>query len=266
MTNLRPDHLERHGTFEAYGRAKRHILKMLRADGLALLGPSACLEDWRPEQGHRLRFGSPESDLYIQHNAFMQQALGKLADVAQLRLPGDFQRANALAALGLAAHLGLSAIERQAALPHARGLAHRLERLAAGEGLVVHDNGVSTTPDSTLAALESLPYGQHLLLGGRSKGLPWAELARAIRQRAAHVELFGDARAEIAQALAAQDVSCRQHESLQAAVAGALDTLQGTGHLLFSPACSSFDAFPNFKARALVFQAALAASLSQQKV
>ena len=74
----------------------------------------------------------------------------------------------------------LSPEQLEAALPTAVGLEHRLQCPGARDGLRIHDNAVSTTPDSTIAALRSLPKGLHLMMGGRSKGLPLEDLVQVV--------------------------------------------------------------------------------------
>jgi len=108
-----------------------------------------------------------------------------------------------------------------------------------------------------VAALRALPPGIVLLLGGRSKGLPLGELTRVAAERVAHAVCFGEARTELADALRTAGVSVRSHAALEQAVADALELARPGADVLFSPACSSFDAFANFRARAVAFRAAL---------
>lgn len=257
ITNLLPDHLERHGSFEAYARAKRQILELLGAEGVALLPAGEPCAGWQPPRGRRLEFGVDGQDLYLQEQHFQLREGSALARLSSLQLPGDFQRLNALAALGVAWSLGVPPSALEARLPRARGLEHRLQYLGTVAGMRIHDNAVSTTPDSTIAALLALPKGMHLMMGGRSKGLPLDELAKVVRERTSGVTLFGEARSELAQALALEGLEAVQCAGLEEAIEAALEASSKAMDLLFSPACSSFDAFPNFKARARAFRAVL---------
>jgi UDP-N-acetylmuramoylalanine--D-glutamate ligase len=101
------------------------------------------------------------------------ETLGRVADLA---LPGAYQRENVLAALGLARALGATPARLAAAIPHLVGLEHREQDLGVHGGRRVWDNGVSTTPDSTIAVLRSLARPLVVLIGGQKKNLPLDEL------------------------------------------------------------------------------------------
>ncbi len=258
VTGILADHLERHGTIDEYALAKQRILELLHDGGVALLpARDAIASRWTFERGRDVRFGATNAcELALDGGSF---TLGGevLATTDELLLPGDFQRENALVALGLARLLGMRADALRGALADVRGLPHRLEALGTFRGRRVHDNAVSTTPDSTIAALESLPRGTTLIAGGRSKALPWDGLVRVARERVAGVVCFGEAGDEIAHALAGIGVRVERVATVEDALASALEHAPAGSDVLFSPACSSFDAYPNFRARALAFRAAL---------
>lgn len=257
VTNVLADHLERHGSRAAYAAAKRRVLDLVGEGGAALVpADDPELAAWAPPRGRRIgRSARGPADLSITAGGFRFGDL-ELGRVDDLALPGAFQRDNVLSALGLAFLVGAEPDALARALPTLTGLAHRLEELAPVHGVRIHDNGVSTTPDSTVAALRSLPAGVQLLIGGRNKDLPLDELLRVAREREARVVTFGEAGPALAAACAAAGVPARPVESVEDAVAEGLRTAPAGSRLLFSPACASFDAYPNFRARALAFRAA----------
>ncbi|MEQ1892433.1 MAG: Mur ligase family protein, partial [Planctomycetota bacterium] len=260
VVNILADHLERHGTIEAYAAAKRRILELLRPGGTAVLPrDDARFQDWHVA-GERLFFSTRDTGggLHLHGDEFRLDGLA-LARVADLALPGDFQRANALVALGLAQRLGCTPAELTAALPALRGLEHRLQDLGLVRGRRVIDNAVSTTPDSTLSALQSLPTGTVLLLGGKAKRLELAELVQVARTRVALAIAFGEAAPVFGAALAAGGVPVREVRTGPEAVALAFECAPAGATVLFSPAGSSFDAYANFQERARDFRAALEA-------
>ena len=272
ITNVLADHLERHGSVRAYAEAKARILDLLAPGGTALI-PATCsaLEPVLPTpraEARRVRFApeNPESpdgaderhaaELTIVDGAFRRGDV-ELARVEELALRGDFQRANALCALGMAHALGIEASALAAALPGVHGLPHRLELVGTYGRRRVHDNGVSTTPDSTVSALRSLPRGVHWILGGRLKDLPLGELASTAAERVARAVCFGEAGATLAGVLADAGVDVTSTATVEEATANALAHAPAGADVLFSPACASFDAYPNFRARALDFRAAV---------
>jgi len=262
VTNVLADHLSVHGTRARYAAAKRRVLELLQDGGVAVLpAADSPAARWKPTRGRTLRFAAAgttegKADLTLGGGSFRHGTtiLGRTADCP---LPGAFQLENVLVALGLAEALGVRPADMAGAVADLTGLDHRLEFLGTRAGRRIHDNAVSTTPDSTVAALRSLPAGLVALLGGRSKSLPLDELARVAAEKATAVVCFGEARAELGAALRDSGVSVVIEEELERAVAAALALAPEGGDVLFSPACSSFDAFPNFRARALAFRAAL---------
>ena len=186
-----------------------------------------------------------------------REVLGRVED---LRIPGAFQRRNALVALGMARLAGVPAERLAALVGDLRAPSHRLEDLGLRGGHRVWDNGVSTTPDSTLAVYESLSSPVCLLAGGKSKDLPLEALASLAKGKVARVVAFGHAGAVLRDAFHAEGIEAVAVPTVRAAVAEAYARMQPGEELLFSPACASFDAYKNFKERAEDFRQALPAA------
>lgn len=267
VTNLLSDHLARHGDVPSYHRAKLRILDLVRPGGLALLPASAALDALlTATQSARLDSGDlrcarfqdtpavSAASYRIGTHAF-EGPHGPLAPLADLALPGAHQRFNALAALAAARAL----TERPLALSALTGLAHRCEplgRFGPADTLVI-DNGVSTTPDSTLSAVLAAPGPVILLMGGQSKSMPLDELLAGAAPRLKRVLTFGAARDEFASAFIQAGVAAEGFVEVEAAVARAFEVAGAQDCVLFSPAAASFDAYRNFAERARAFRAAL---------
>lgn len=261
IVNVLADHLERHGTLEAYAAAKQRILELPAAvGGRALLSAEdPRTAGWNVPGVTRVDvFATRLSDtgLNVRDGRYRwhREVLGHVAD---LKLPGGFQRANTLMALGMAHFLGASPARLAAALPQLTALPHRLEDLGVRRGVRVVDNGVSTTPDSTLAVFGSLAPGFTLLVGGKAKNLPLDELLAASRGCVRRVVTFGSAAAMLADAYRGAGFEAHAVETVEQAVEAAFTRLAPGEELLFSPACASFDQYLNFQERALAFRKAL---------
>jgi len=260
VTNVLADHLERHGTPQAYAAAKARILELLAPGGTAWVPPELASSDLfrnRLPPETRFRTHGSGAELRCERERFRlgDEVLGIPDD---LTLVGGFQRENACLALGLARSLGVAQDTLAAHVGRLRGLPHRCEPLPDRDGRRVLDNGVSTTPDSTLAALASVPGACTLLVGGQLKrDLPLTDLARAVAERGARAVAFGSGAGELAEAFADAGAEVDAVDTLEEAVARGLVATPRGGTLLFSPACASFDAYPNFQARALAFRAAV---------
>lgn len=266
--NVLADHLERHGTVEAYDAAKRRILDLAPADAALVLSaedPRVAL--WQVARGRELRYSTQpgaQTPLHIELGEF-RLGSERLGSVRDLRLPGDFQRGNMLAALGMARALGAAPDALAAAIGRVEGLEHRLQDLGLFAGHRVWDNGISTTPDSTVSALRALEGPLVLLCGGQAKeGLPLDELAATTRERARRAVTFGASAEPLALALRTAGVSVQSAPRLADAVALAWSELEPSESLLFSPACASFDEFLNFRDRALRFRDYVRAAYAPQ--
>ena len=261
ITNLLADHLERHGSVEAYHQTKLRLFELLRPDGVAFLPAETPAEvsAGLPMGVRLLRFGKTADGIPLELRegcfCFEGELLGRVRD---LRLKGRFQVANVLLALGMARALGADPAALAGALPHLNTLPHRSHDLGWRAGRRVIDNGVSTTPDSTLSALQETEGPTTLLMGGRSKqGLSFVPLARELARRGGTALAFGADRALIATAMRAEGVRTLVAVDLEQAVQEAFVESAVGSTLLFSPACASFDAYTNFRERALAFAAAL---------
>ncbi len=304
VTNLGADHLAWHGSLGAYHGAKHRIWSLLRPGGTALAPrevAGAVEAALRP--GIELVTHGPDGEARVgQAGEFLLRGtvLGHLGD---LTVPGDFQRHNVACALAAAHRLGVSEEDCQTAVSHLDGLPHRMQCLGtwtapsphgAAPQFRVFDNGISTTPDSTLAAMESIDRESRstatklqtpkmaqrvLLAGGAAKtGLEFGPLADYAAQHGWLVAPFGRAESEIRHALTekgTQALPGAPGEAAQRSNSGGatmenvwqkvLGSLSDGATVLFSPACASFDAFPNFQSRAVAFRACLRASATERK-
>ena len=273
ITNIGVDHLERHGTLANYREAKLRLVDLVRPGGLAVVPEGELAELVRGRTGVRVLSHGAGGDLSLQGSEVVRAVGGvarPVADAASLDVPGAFQRHNLVVALAAAAEVVPDPPALAAAIPDLPGLAHRMEsvgRLRRG-GAEIHvvDNGVSTTPDSTLAAIEAIDgAGPNVLVaGGKAKlGADLEALARRLAGPGGWALVpFGAAGGALAEAARRVGVPVDDEPLAASAEAAAVRALalaerSGAGTLLFSPACASFDGYANFKERALAFRGAL---------
>jgi len=240
LTCLRSDHLDRHGTREAYATAKRRILRFQDVNGVALLpagDPEG--EQWAAEARGSVRV--------LDEARLAEFGLG----VEDLPFREPYRLSSALAAIEAACLLGLPPSELRARLASYRGLPHRMEELPTPSGFRVIDNGVATHPEPTAAALRHSAGPVALIAGGKDKGLPLGELADAARG-CARLYLYGQGGRRLAEEL--RGAAHQMFSSSREAFDAALEELQSGEILLFSPSFASFDEYRNFRDRAMVFR------------
>jgi UDP-N-acetylmuramoylalanine--D-glutamate ligase len=171
-------------------------------------------------------------------------------------LPGLHNRRNAMATAAVCLARGIDPDAVRAGLRSFRGVAHRLELIAEVGGVRYVNDSKATNVRSTNVALLSLSDRRvHLILGGRTKAQDFAPLAPFVRSHCASVHLIGEGAGEIAAALAPADVPMIFSETMERAVRGACSAARPGEVVLLSPACASFDQYPDFEARGEHFRA-----------
>jgi UDP-N-acetylmuramoylalanine--D-glutamate ligase len=260
LLNLSPDHLDRHGDMAGYATAKARVLK---GNDLAVLG----MDDAETRAVAAAHVGqvvpvsglSPQPGGIWAEGSLLRDDAGVIADLSRAAaLPGTHNAQNAAGAAALAFGLGIAREIVAAALLTYPGLPHRQEQVGAVRGIAFLNDSKATNADSAAYALachERVVW----IAGGVPKAGGIAPLAPYF-PRVAQALLIGQAAEEFAATLAAHDVPHRIVGTLEAAVPAALEAARrtGSGAVLLSPACASFDQFTSFEARGDAFRALVA--------
>lgn len=263
ILNITPNHLDRHGTMEAYIAAKARILEFQSKQDVAVLGreePNA----WglrRRVRGRLVSFGfdpleNDDEGTYYQEGflyLYERHVDIPLLRREQIALRGDHNVLNVLAAFAIGHAAGLPLDAMLDAAEAFRGVPHRLELVREWRGARWYNDSIATAPERTMAAIRSFDEPLVLLLGGRDKNLPWEDLARLVRQRVDHVILFGEAAEKIERALRAVEgerpYTVERYERLFDAVQAAARVAEPGDVVLLSPGGTSFDEFRDFEER-----------------
>jgi UDP-N-acetylmuramoylalanine--D-glutamate ligase len=222
LLNLEPDHVDRHGTFEAYREAKLRIFERSRAQvvprGLGVPGIEFSADDELP---------------------------------AEPLIRGAHNRENAAAATAAARAAGIADEHIAAALISFPGVPHRLELVGERDGVRYVNDSKATNVPAALRALAA--YGDEpvlLILGGSPKGEDFAPLAAAIGTNVKSVHLIGEEAERLAQL-----IDGHRDGDLETAVSHAAQLAEPGDVVLLSPACASYDQYENFEQRGEAFRA-----------
>jgi UDP-N-acetylmuramoylalanine--D-glutamate ligase len=250
LLNLAPDHLDRHGTFEAYRAAKLRVFAHQGNDDVAVAPVGLGVEDLGG-CARRVCFGTGAEAELAERAGQLWWADEPLLGAAEIRLRGAHNRLNAMAAAAVCLARGVDADAVRDGLRTFAGVEHRLEEVATLDGVLYVNDSKATNVDSTLVALASFDRPVHVVLGGRGKGQDFAPLRAPLAARAAAVYLIGEA------APALRDVlgdAARECGDLERALAAARAAARPGEVVLLSPACASFDQYEDFEARGRHFK------------
>jgi UDP-N-acetylmuramoylalanine--D-glutamate ligase len=249
LLNLTPDHLDRHGTLEAYRAAKLEIFARQGNDDIAVAPLGLGIEDLGG-CARRVCFGEgPGAALSLSAGELWWEER-PLLRVEELRLPGRHNLQNAMAAAAVCLARGIEADAVRAGLRSFAGVKHRLEEVALRDGVRWVNDSKATNVASTLVALDAFAPGTiHLVLGGQGKGQDFSALHGPVGELCKAVYLIGEDAPLLAAALAGGVAPVLECGDLERAVTAARGVARTGDVVLLSPACASFDQFVDFEAR-----------------
>jgi UDP-N-acetylmuramoylalanine--D-glutamate ligase len=247
LLNVTPDHLDRHGTLDAYTAAKLRIFAHQDERDAAVLARELAGEI-ETGRARVVDFAwGPPAALFERDGRLWWQGEALIA-LDELRLRGRHNAENAMAAAAVCLARGIPREAVRAGLSSFAGVAHRLEEIATLDGVLYVNDSKATNEASTLVALDAFAgRGVHLIAGGQGKGQDFSALGEAVQRGCAGVYLIGEDAPTLRAALGAAPV--RDCGDLAAALDAARAAARAGDVVLFSPACASFDQFADFEAR-----------------
>lgn len=262
VLNITPNHLDRHGTMQAYTAAKARILEFQNKKDIAILDR----EDkgsWNLRskvQGKLISFGlkqppSGETGMYMEGGYVRLQENDQVYMVlpeTSIQLRGEHNLLTVLAACAISSAAGFSFEAMAKGVEEFLGVEHRLEVVRTLNGVTWINDCIATAPERTMAAIRSFSEPLILLLGGRDKNLPWNALAEMIHTRVEHVILYGEAAEKISAAIGSPRdgdrlIDVQKASNFEGALQLAVTAAKENNIVLLSPGCTSYDAFRDFE-------------------
>lgn len=253
LTNLTPNHLDRHGTFEEYCAAKENLFKYQVLNEIqpsvsifCSHDPVACqwFDKYKTQQG-RISYKVGINDVPDQIKS-------------QYPLPGNGNLCNLSEAMAVARYFGIDDQQIMKNVSSFKALPDRLELVDKKRGVRWYNDSIATTPQSVIEALNAFKEPKVLIAGGYDKHIDFDELGREIAQKAKAAILIGQCRQQIADAISKHSSSKSSAkiqivESLADAVTTAEKMTENGDVVLLSPACASYDMFINYQDRGRQF-------------
>ncbi len=282
-TNVTSDHLDRHGSLEAYRQVKRILAERVDPAGALVLNVEdpivASYADLGTARPVLYRRGDPPiGGLGVVDDWIVADGVtplsggaavdGRVMPIDELGIPGAHNVSNALAAIAVGVLFGVPVDAIRAGAAAFTGVEHRLEHVATVDGVRFINDSQGTQPDAVIAALEAFPAPVVLIAGGRDKGVDLSALGPVAVERAIAAVLIGESGPDLERRF--RDAGMERTErarTLDEAVVRAdelareaLESDPGAGPatVLLSPAAASFDMFTDYAARGRAFKDAVA--------
>ncbi len=260
VLNISPDHLDRYDGLDDYIAAKQRIFRgngamVVNADDpvvMAMVEPGRDVRRFTLAEPAEGEFGLCRES----GETWLAYGSERWIAAAELKISGDHNLANALAALAMGQALGWERQGMLAALREFTGLAHRTALVLDRDGVRWFDDSKGTNVGATVAAVRGLPGQVVLIAGGEGKNQDFTPLRAALADKARAVVLIGRDAPLIAAALG-DGIAQHPAANLDQAVAVAADLAQPGDSVLLSPACASFDMFSGYEERGALFAAAV---------
>jgi UDP-N-acetylmuramoylalanine--D-glutamate ligase len=256
LLNVAPDHLDRHGTLEAYRKAKLEMFVRQEPSDLAVV-PTAFEPAGLPGQAQRVDFGDEPAAQMSQREGVLHWEGQPLLDRSELSLRGRHNLENAMAAAAVCLARGIEPDAVRAGLRSFAGVPHRLEEVTRRDGVLYVNDSKATNVASTLVALDAMAEDglpAHLILGGQGKSQDFSPLREPVARGCRAVYLIGEDAPLIAEVLRDASVPVHDCGELERAVAQASASARAGEVVLLSPGCASFDQFADFEARGARFR------------
>lgn len=264
ILNITPDHLNRHHTMENYAACKANVTNHQSGDDVCVLNyDNELTRKFGKKQcpARVLWFSSREElkdGIWLDGDQIIKSHAGErttLMNVHDMHLVGRCNAENAMAAIGICLSIGIPMDVILRTVKEFRAVEHRIEFVATKNGVDYYNDSKATNPDAAIQGIEAMSRPTILIGGGYDKGNTWDEWIEAFQGKVKLLVLIGETRESIA-------ACARSHGVEQIALMDSWDEALDTcvreavpgDAVLLSPACASWDMFPNYETRGKMFK------------
>lgn len=263
ITNITPDHLDRHKTMENYIDAKANVFMNMRGDDLVILNYDDPLVRTLADRVkckciYFTLTGDKSKQAYLKNDHIMLNVDGQIIDLIarnDLNLIGDHNLANVMCAALAAMHHGITPESIRKTLKNFHPVEHRLEFVAVKNGVTYINDSKGTNPDASMIAIKAVKQPIVLIMGGYDKHSDFTEMFDLIKQKVKHLVVLGQTKQKIVDtAKACQYSSITEVDDYMQAVEACARVAEQGDCVLLSPACASWGMFENYEQRGELFK------------
>jgi len=264
ITNIKPDHLNWHGSFDNYIKAKLKICKNQDSKDYSVLNfEDEVIRKNIDKFNSNIIFFSSKNQLdegiFIKNEKIVYKSKEDTRDIIKLdevNIPGEHNIENIMAAIGVAISLKLSINIVKNSIIDFKGVEHRLELVESSiRNVKFYNDSKGTNPDSTIKAVEALKENIIIILGGYDKDSNFNELVQTFNNKVKYAVILGETKNKIAKTLEKSNfTNYKIVDNLEEAVMEAYINSQEGYKILLSPACASWDMYSSFEKRGTHFK------------
>ncbi len=269
ITNITPNHLDVHKSFDEYVDAKKNIFRSQTDNDILVLNfdneiAKKCANDAKSNVRYFSRTSEVKEGAFIRDDRIIFKKDGKETEVLfidDILLPGVHNQENYLAATAAVMdYVNPDSIAQIAS--ELNGVEHRMEFVREHKGVKYYNDSIGSSPTRTMAGLNTLEQKVILIAGGKDKNLDYTELGLLIVEKVKHLVLIGQTASKIEQATLqaitktgkGRGIQILKSDALPEAVYKATSKAEVGDIVVLSPASSSFDMFKNFEERGNLFK------------
>jgi len=260
ILNLSEDHLDRYSSYDDYCNAKKKIL--LNAENVIINRDDELVVEFSRNSVVKITsfsLSDPSADLHIKDNNKVFLGNQKILDLSKIKLIGQHNKSNILAALSLCSVFDIDLTKAQKVINNFSGLEHRSQVVSEHAAAMWINDSKATNIGATRAALKGLSDKPvYLILGGQAKGQDFNELVPVLTNNIKEIIVYGEDAGLITSKIENKiEMKISRVDILENAVKSINEKVALGDFVLFSPACASFDQFDNYMQRGDCFVAAV---------
>ncbi len=263
ITNITPDHLDRHKTMECYIQVKEGIAANQTANDCCVLNyDDPVLREFGKTLKCRVLYFSRreklESGIFMEGDVIVSRKDGKtekILDVNEMQIIGGHNHENAMCAIAIAMTLGVPADEIRQACREFKAVEHRIEFVRERFGVTYYNDSKGTNPDAAIQAIKAMPGPTILIAGGYDKHSEYDEWIESFEGKVRYMVLIGQTRDKIAECAKKHGITDIMYaEDMEEAVQVCASYANPGDYVLLSPACASWGMFKNYEERGRIFK------------
>lgn len=259
ITNITPNHLDMHKSYEEYIDAKKNIMLYQNDEGLLVVNMENDVTNKIGEEakGRKIGFSNGKDTEVSRDSEYIYYMGEKVLKISDIKVPGNHNVENYMAAIGAVGGM----VSKETITNVAKefgGVAHRIELVRTLNGIRFYNSSIDSSPNRTINTLKVFPEKVIMIAGGKDKGIPYDEIGPSLVEKVKVLILVGATAGKIKDALKKtpgnESVEVIELTEYPDAVNMAYSKAKSGDVVILSPASTSFDKFKNFEERGNLFK------------